>query len=139
MLRELTSQPPGQYLLSHDSRTGAFVRLSRASASGGGSVQLSLPLEPRWVALESPRSLAIDPSILIPFNTRNGRVPATFRYKKAPGSCLLHGTWDVAFSRSAETPNPFDLPVCMGRTQRIVSGFSMPVIGSMPDPYILTS
>ena len=87
VLSALTSLAPGQYLLSHDSRAGAFARLCRAGASsdpGDVRVHLSFPPAPARVALESPRGLAIDPSILTPFNTRYGRVPATFKYSPRP-------------------------------------------------------
>ncbi|KAF0301252.1 Little elongation complex subunit 2 [Amphibalanus amphitrite] len=100
VLVELTQQPPGQYLLSHDSRSGAFVRLSRASAPDGGSLKLQFPVSPVRTLLDSPRCLGLDPSILTPYNTRYGRVPATFHYRDTVE--LGEGGWKEHWAKQKE-------------------------------------
>ena len=79
---ELSNLPPGQYLLQHTAKTGAFCNVLEASSKTGPS-QMDLhtmytTLQPSNTVTGMVKYQPIDTSILTPWHLANCRVPGTF-------------------------------------------------------------
>lgn len=82
----LNSQPTGDYLLHHDAKTGAHIRLMKATEPSQVTHQavydLHAAYEPQDKVLTrsyaEPPWLAIDTHILTPFHLKHAKIPGTF-------------------------------------------------------------
>ncbi|CAL4168448.1 unnamed protein product, partial [Meganyctiphanes norvegica] len=85
----LSSQPTGDYLLHHDTKTGAHVRLMKATEPNQVVHQVIYDLHAAYAPLDKvltrlykePPWLAIDTHILTPFHLKHAKIPGTFPMK----------------------------------------------------------
>ena len=82
---ELKTQKAGQYILKHSSKTGAFCEVYEVAGeekAGAGVLDLHKmysTLQPGDTVPGKLPYCPIDPSVVTPWHTVNGRVPATFQ------------------------------------------------------------
>lgn len=82
----LNSQPTGDYLLHHDAKTGAHVRLMKATEPSQVTHQVVYDLHAAYSPQDKvltrsytePPWLAIDTHILTPFHLKHAKIPGTF-------------------------------------------------------------